>query len=179
MIRKMIRKYILAGITGCLVLGNISGCGIYYDRGEYLAETNRAEKKQADEIMQSVINALEAKDANELKGLFSVYARENAYDLDGKIEELIDFYPGCEGYEGDVCIHETTDRGKKVYVIMPVYTVANGDETYEMSLVAQIENDVESEKVGLYTIQVMIEEAEPDGFKWKDDEDAPGVYVLE
>lgn len=31
----------------------------------------------------------------------------------------------------------------------------------------------------MYSIQVMTEAAEPDGFKWRDEENAPGVYVLE
>ena len=175
-----IRKCILSGIILCFLLGNISGCGLFYDRGEYLAETNRTDKEMAEELMQSIIDALEAKDTEALKGLFSVYARENAYDLDGKIEELMDFYPGSEGgYEGNVCTHETAERGKKIYVIMVAYTVTHENETYEMSLTTQIENDMEPDKVGLYTIQVMTEEAEPDGFKWKDEEDAPGIYVLE
>lgn len=165
--------------AGCLLLGNVSGCGLN-GREEHLAESNRTEKEQADELMQSVLEALEARDAEALKELFSAYALENAYDLDGKIEELMDFYPGCNGgYEGNVRSHRTSDRGETVYVIMPKYTVTNDDKTYEMRFTTYIENDVEAERLGLHIIEVMTEEAKPDGFKWKDEEDEPGIYVLE
>lgn len=165
--------------AGCLLLGNISGCASG-DRGEYLAQTNQTEKEQADKMMQSVLDALEAEDADGLKKLFSTYALEHAYDLDGKIEELMEFYPGCSGgYEGNIRSHETTDHGETIYVIMPQYTVTNGEESYQLRLTIYIENSVEDEKLGLYMIQVMTEEAKPDGFKWKDEEDEPGIYVLE
>lgn len=172
-------RCIVLGMTCCMLAGSVSGCGMA-GREDYLAETNRSEKEQANGLMQSVLDALEAGDAAALKELFSDYALENADDLDGKIAELMDFYPGCNGgYEGNVPTHVTSDYGKKVYVIMPEYTVTNDDETYQMSLIAQIENDVCPEKVGLYIIEVMTGEAEPEGFKWKDEEDAPGIYVLE
>ena len=48
-----------------------------------------------------------------------------------------------------------------------------------MGFILQIRNDEEPEKVGVYLIEVMTPEAKPQGFKWKDEEDAPGVYVLE
>lgn len=172
-------KCFLFGVMSVIIAGGVSGCSLG-DRGEYLAESNRTEKEQAGELMQSVIEALEAENAEALKNLFSVYARENSYNLDEKIQELIDFYPGSNGgYEGNVSTHRTADYGDIIYVITPKYTVTNDDESYEVRLTAYIENDVEAERVGLYSIQVMTEEAKPDGFKWRDEEDAPGVYVLE
>lgn len=173
------RKSIVMVMVWCLMLGNISGCGVG-SQGDYLAETNQTEKEHADKMMQSVLDALEAGDAEGLKKLFSTYAQEHAYDLDGKIEELMEFYPGCDGgYEGNVRSHKTTDQGETVYVIMPKYTVKNGEESYQLRLTIYVENSVEDEKIGLYMIQVKTEEDKPDGFKWKDEEDEPGIYVLE
>lgn len=53
------------------------------------------------------------------------------------------------------------------------------EHTYELRITSYIENDKEPEKTGLYMIEVMTEEAKPEGFKWRDEEDAPGIYVLE
>lgn len=172
-------KWILLGVMSFMLFSNIFGCSAG-SREEYLSNTNRTDKQQAEEMMQEIINALEARDAEAIKELFSSYALENAYDLDGRIEELMDFYPGSNGgYEGNVRTHETTDYGDKIYVLMAKYTVTNDDETYQMRLTMETENDVNPEKVGLYMIQVMTEEAKPEGFKWKDEEDEPGIYVLE
>lgn len=173
--------YILLALL-CILLPTIcSGCtpNLPVDREDSQAKTNRSEKEMANERMQSVLDALDAQDADALKELFSDYALENADDLDGKIEELLDFYPGCNGgYEGNVPAHRTSDYGDITYVLTPKYSVTHNGEIYEMRLTMYIESDAQPERIGLHSIQVMTEDARPDGFKWRDEEDAPGVYVF-
>ena len=94
---RKIKKYILLGVTGVFLVGSLSGCSLFQSRQDHVAETNRTEKEIADELMKKILDALETENADALKHLFSVYAQENAYDLDGKIQELMEFYPGSEG----------------------------------------------------------------------------------
>lgn len=172
-------KFILFVLLGCMLSGNMIGC-VPGGRGEYVAKQNRKEKEEADKMMKSIMEALEEEDKDALKELFSDYALENAETLDENIDELINFFPGCEdGYKGNVSTHRTSDYGEITNVIMAKYTVTNGDDTYELHITFYVENDKKPEKIGLYIIEVMTEEGKPEGFKWRDEEDAPGIYVLE
>ena len=175
---RMLRALVL-GISCCILIASMMGCQ-FSSRVEYLAKTNQSDKEQADATMQAIIDALEAKDADGLKVLFSQYAIENTENLDEKIEELMDFYPGCsDGFEGNNSTREGSDYGVKTKVLNGIYTLSNNGQSYRMGFTLQIRNDKELDKVGLYIIEVMTPEAKPEGFKWKDEEDAPGVYVLE
>ncbi len=172
-------KKMVLGIGICIMFMSMSGCN-FGSRLEYLEKTNRSEQEQADTKAKSITDALEAKDAESLKALFSTYAIENAKDLDEKIEELIEFYPGCNGgFEGGCSSRESSDYGVKTKVLNGVYTVTNDNQSYYLIFTIQSRNDKEPEKTGLHLIEVMTEEAMPEGFKWKNQKNDPGVYVLE
>lgn len=138
--------HILLTLLCIFLCGTITGCSLS-DRGDFLARENRDEKKMADDTIQSVLNALDAKNTDALRKLFSEYALENSRDI--------------------------------TYVLTPKYHITHEGQTYDMFLTMYIENDTQPERIGLHSIQVMTEDAKPEGFKWRDEEDAPGIYVLE
>ena len=37
-------------------------------------------------------------------------------------------------------------------------------------------NEEESDKIGVYSIQVMTDEAMPEGFKWREEDSVPGIF---
>ncbi len=161
------------------MLINLVGCE-FKEREDYLTRVERSENEQSDAMMQSVIDTLEAQDAEALKSLFSPYALEHAENLDEKIEELIDFYPGSEGgFKGSYFLSKRTHYGVITLTLIGTYTVTNDNKEYKMCLVTCPQDDEEPDKIGLYLIQVMTEEAEPEGFKWKNEDSIPGIYVLE
>ena len=172
-------KKVVWGVSCCILIGSTMGCNSG-SRVGYLAKSNRSDEAQAEATRQSIIDALEAKDAEGLKALFSKYAIDNAVNLDDKIEELIAFYPGCNGgFKGTYNTHEGSDYGVQTKVLNGTYTVINDDKKYRLHFTIQLRNDKEPDKVGLHLVEVMTDEAKPEGFKWKDEEDAPGVYILE
>lgn len=172
-------KALVLGILCCILIGSMTGCQ-FSSRADYLAKTNQSDKEQADATMQAIIDALEAKNAEDLKALFSTYAVENTEDLDENIEGLMEFYPGySEGFKGNYSTREGSDYGVRDKELDGIYTVSNEGQTYRVGFTLQVRNDKEPEKIGLHLIEVMTPEAKPEGFKWKDEEDAPGVYVLE
>ncbi|QEH69888.1 DUF5104 domain-containing protein [Cellulosilyticum sp. WCF-2] len=172
-------KLIILGTGVCVMVGSIMGCN-FRSRLDYLAESNRTDDEQSEATRQSIIDALEAQDAQGLKALFSKYALENAEDLDEKIEELMDFYPGCNGgFDGGCSTLEGTDYGVRTKVLNGTYTVTNDNQEYYLIFTIQIRNDEEPEKVGLHLIEVVTEETMPEGFKFKNQKDTPGIYVLE
>ena len=176
----MNKKYIFLVGMSWIFLGNIVGCG-QATRGQTIEKQYDSDQEYAMELFEEVVEALESEDEEAIKELFSPYAIENSENLDEKIEELIEFYPGCNGgYEMVVPTHESIEQyGSKEYIIYPKYHVTNDGELYDLRLTVYIENEAESQKEGIYSMQVMTNEAWTEGFKWRNEEDAPGVYVLE
>ena len=164
-------------IISCMMAIEISACH-YQSKGEYMASVIKEEKEQSDEMMQAIIDALEEQDVKAMKEMFSTYAIEHAENLDEKIAKIMEFYPGSnEGYEGNC-----SSMGGKYYsrlILYGTYDVMNDGQVYEIRFITMPHNDEEPDKVGLYLIEVMTEEAEPEGFKWRNEEDEPGIYVLE
>ena len=172
-------KRIASVMLCCVVLMNISGCG-NESREDSLAKNAKNEDEQSEEMMQSIIDVLEAQDAEALKELFSPYALEHIENLDGKIEELLEFYPGCNGgYEGYCNSERAANYGDITLILTGAYTITNDEQKYEVRFITMPQNDEEPDKVGLYLIEVMTEEEKPEGFKWRNEEDEPGIYVLE
>lgn len=142
--------------------------------------TTREEKEAADQVVQKLFNALEAEDEKAIRGLFSPFALENATDLDGKVRELIAYYPGADGgYDGVAISKESWDKGKYMHVLEIILTVTNEGQEYDLVICLQMENEFEPSKEGVHLIEIMKQEDEPAGFKWKTKDAAPGVYVAE
>lgn len=53
------------------------------------------------------------------------------------------------------------------------------DKPYEIMHTILLREDTEPDKIGLYSIQVMESEEWPEGLKWREENDDPGVFVLE
>ena len=172
-------KQTIALFMSAVVILSVTGCE-KISREELLAPRQSDEDRQSDEMMQSIVDALDAEDAEALKELFSPYAQEEIADLDEKIEELIAYYPGSEGgFEGHNVSKKSANRGIISLALLGRYTVKYDGGEYRIRFVTYPQNDEEPEKIGLYLIEVMTEEAKPEGFKWKDETDVPGIYILE
>ena len=140
----------------------------------------REEQEAADRTAQELFKALEAGDEVAIRELFSPYARENAADLDGKIRELIAYYPGANGgYTGNSVSTESKRGNQFLHVLDITLTVTNDGQEYQIDICLQMRNDFEPSKEGVHLIEIIREEEKPEGFKWKEKEDAPGVYVAE
>ncbi|WP_075720782.1 DUF5104 domain-containing protein [Roseburia sp. 499] len=172
-------KKMVVVLLACMILINISGCAPS-NRLERMGKEEETYQEQSDETMQSIMNALKAKDAEKLKDLFSPYALEHMENIDEKIAELMDFYPGNEsGYEGNCSMGGARNYGDITVILRGTYDVTGEEKNYEVRFIVIPQNDEEPEKEGLYLIEVMTEEAEPEGFKWRNEDDEPGIYVLE
>ena len=139
--------------------------------------STKEEKEHAKMVVDTFFNALENKDSQAIKGLFSQYAKDNTYDLDGKINKLISFYPGADGgYESSSISSEDNDYGTKSQALELTLTIKNQGSKYEIKIGMYIRNDFDSSKIGVHLIEVLVEENAPSYFKWKSIDDAPGIY---
>ena len=142
-----------------------------------LTVSSREEKEYAKMVVDTLFNALEDKDSQAIKGLFSEYAKNNTYDLDGKINKLLRFYPGADGgYESSSISSEDNDYGTKSQALELVLTIKNQGSKYEIKIGMYIRNDFDSSKIGVHLIEVLVEENAPSYFKWKSIDAPPGIY---
>ena len=142
-----------------------------------LTVSSREEKEYAKMVVDTLFNALEEKNPQSIKGLFSEYAKDNTYDLDGKINKLLSFYAGADGgYESSSISSEDNDYGTKSQALELTLTIKNQDSKYEINIGMYIRNDLDSSKIGVHLIEVLVEEKAPSNFKWKSIDDAPGLY---
>ena len=86
----------------------MTGCTAASSRGEYMMKKSHTDKEKANVVMDSLTEALDKRDVESVKELFSKYALENSVDLDGKIEELMDYYLE---YDGENIFHRSGHAG--------------------------------------------------------------------
>ena len=55
-------------------------------------------------------------------------------------------------------------------------TIKNQDLEYEISINMYLRNDLDYSKIGVNSIEVVIDEKTPAGFKWKTINAEPGIY---
>ena len=140
--------------------------------------SSKEEKEYAKMVIDTLFNALEDKDAQSIKNLFSQYAKNNTYNLDGKINELMNFYPGANGgYESSGITKASKGSGTQTHALELKMTIKNQNSEYEMKINMYIRNDSDSSKIGVNSIEVAIEGKKPAGFKWKTIDSAPGIYL--
>lgn len=165
-------------LIGCVVMLGLLGCSPE-SAAKYRAKVIREDQDMAEEMMQSIVEALENEDSEELKGLFSPYALAHSESLNEKIEELMGLYQGSSGeIEGELYSAEG-GKNNRTWILNSVYTWENDGKEYQVRVVTIPKNKEEPEKEGLYLLEVMTEEAKPEGFKWRNEDDEPGIYVLE
>lgn len=176
---KRVLKRILLGMVICMMFSSLFGCG-YKGRANRLQKELRSDKEYATYYFEQVTGALEKNDKDALKKLFSAYATNNAPQLDAQMEELMEFYPGCnEGYELNISTYETSAYSGKEYILKAKYNITNDGENYLLRVVAYTENAVTEDKLGIYLIQVLTKEDLDNGMMWKEVDSEPGIYVRE
>lgn len=163
------------------VVLSLAACG--RPQGNRLSKLER-EARTEDEAKKitadKLIKALEDKDAASIRELFSPYALENSTDLDEKIQEMIDYYPGMDGEY--VCVgssSRSSDYGTIVHIINPVISAEKDGKEYEINICQYLRNDKDSSMEGVYLIEIIKEEDEWKCFKRMNEDDRPGVYVGE
>ena len=200
------KRFWLLLLCGMIFCGSVTGCGVARGKTSHAEETpnetekeesqdmenaksgisgsivvsSREEQEAADKTVHKLFDALEAGDEAAIRNLFSPYALENADDLEGKIQELIAYYPGADGgYTGASITTEDNDYGKKQHVLDIILTVTNKGQEYQIDICLQMRNDFEPSMEGVHLIEIIREEEKGADFIWKEKEDAPGVYVGE
>ena len=156
---------------------NITGCD--RNRNEYQEEQTLSVQEYTDEVMNQVLEALNAHDAEQLTNIFSEGVRTNVSNLSDMSEAAVEFYQGTgEIVKAKyVMTEKKSERGTISIVGNSKYTVETAQGTYLIRIVVYSRNDFDESMKGLYLLQITTEEVHVEGFKWKNKDDDPGIYI--
>ena len=172
-------KVILCCVILCM---NLGGC---MKRGDRISKWIGSEQDMSDQIMEEIVTALDARDADALKEQFSEEALGEATDLDQQIADLMNFYQGKkQSFEGDASSSTHTIYGEDVEKsFIGHYTLVTDKETYEVMYDYKVIDKKNRDKEGMYQLELVTQEiynkqVEENGtYRWIASDEGPGVYM--
>ena len=147
-----IKKILLFTTIIGLSLG-LSSCGSFSSR------LIKNDEKTADARFKNIIEAIEKKDKEGLKKMFSPSALNEAKDIDDGIEYIMKFYKGKmkSRDDGTVITSDSKNEGAKKSELRCGYTVTTDEDTYIVFFIDQIVNTKSTDDIGLYMLQIIKE----------------------
>ncbi len=151
---------------------SLSACS-FFQAGRFA----RDDKKIADTRFQKIIEALENKDKESLKKMFSPNALKEANDMDGGIDYIINLYEGKiisknVAREGSG-LNEDDERTSELKC---KYTVTTDKDKYIVFFIDQLVDAKNPDNVGLYMLQIIKESDEDNEFDWGFIHKCAGIY---
>ena len=147
----MSRKVLLtiALLAACLACSCSWGYGrlIIYDDGP----------TKADARLEQILEALENEDRDALREMFSKNARDEASDFDESMDCLFKYFTGnIESWERTGSGGSTSSHlGDRSVLQRSYYNVATDEAEYRFFTVEYLENTIEPDSLGLYTLRVI------------------------
>jgi hypothetical protein len=115
----------------------------------------------------SIIEAIEKKDTEGLKKMFSANALKEADDIDGGINYIMNFYKGkIESKEGAQEGSGSKDYGEKTHELKCFYIITTEEDKYIVFFIENLVDTKNPDNVGLYMLQIIKESDRKKEFDW-------------
>ena len=167
-------KKIKQGVILLIVLSFVSlfnGCS--------LKDIKPYEDRLAEKKCQEILSAIDNKDADSLKALFSKQSLADATDLDQGVEYIFSIVSGeLQSFEIDH-IHTSDVLGSQHSKMFDAYfTITTSDNDYRMYFSYWYENSVNPDMIGVYRIKLVTRETIDNtaDFKWGEVSSPAGIY---
>jgi len=166
-------RKILSIITAILFALNLSACGSF--RHEMMSTDFDT---IANTRFEEIIDALNSKDSESLKGVFSTNALKEATDIDSGIEYLMGFYKG-EIIDKEVAIENDAlnNYGKKTITLRCLYTVTTNEDVYLVFFIDELVDTENPDNEGVYMLQIIKEADRSKYFDWGYETKCTGIYL--
>jgi len=142
------------------------------------------DEMKTDAMFETILNAIENRDSDTIKALFSEEALEEANDIDAAIEYLFNLFDLFDGEivsweRGAQSIGTSYREGRSSRLICTWYTLYTETGKYLFLLLDYDKNTINPNLEGLYTLHG-IDDADEDAVwsTWQEMK-APGVYMPE
>ena len=164
----------------CMILCmNLGGCEKSKSYQEETEEERDVVQEMADLMMEEIVEALDNKDAEALKSLFSEAALKEAKDLDQQIADLMDFYQGkmTQFFGGAGCDSHMKYGQEVEKELTGHYVLITDKEEYDIEYEYKPIDKYNGDQRGLILMEIVTDATfQKDGFMWEYP-DTPGVYV--
>lgn len=153
----------------------ISGWGPHMFSGLYDRDYGRE-----DRLLENVIAAVEAKDAEAIKKLFSVNAIAAAGDLDQQIAELMEFYEGeLVSLDSPASANHKSHHGRiRIESTEATFELQTTEEAYRVAMSFCVTDTTDENNVGITSIYIIKEEnADPEFAYWGGWVWDPGIVI--
>ena len=160
-------------------LMSLTSCSLGGSRIEMLNSSN--EEKKANARMEQIISAIEEKNEEALKSLFSKKALDETNDFDSEVDYLFNFL------QGDIDSwkiftwgsSESMSGGKRSEKLRSWYTLNTDKEEYIFLTIDFIADTINPDNAGLYTLRVIKSEDKDTQFPSWQEIEIPGIYKPE
>ena len=145
----------------------------------YRINTSFSAEKKTDENFETIVSAIQTKDAETVKSLFSQNALSQVDDFDAQFEKMIEFLGEFVSWENDVAsyTHTHNSYGEKTIKVVVDTEITTDKGKFDILVLDYPVDTIEKENQGVYMIYVA--SVEYDGIeKWKSVEKA-GIYIPE
>jgi hypothetical protein len=112
---------------------------------------------RADARMERLVDAIENKDRDAIKSIFSERAKEEASDFDGDVDVLFEFIQGSVVLrERDALLGTSRiDYGKKSVKLAYRYTVTTDNDKYLFYVIDYTQDTIAPKNAGLFAVRVI------------------------
>lgn len=137
----------------------------------------RDDKKIAEARLNEIIEALEKKDKEALKNMFSTNALEKANNIDSGIEYVMNFYEGdVTSIEGSRQGSDSKDEDQIKSELKCFYRVTTDKDKYIVFFIDQLVDTQNTDNVGLYMLQIIKLKDRDKYFDWGSETKCAGIY---
>lgn len=137
----------------------------------------RDDKEIAEIRFQRIAEALENKDKEGLKKMFSPNALEKAKDIDSGFDYLMEFYKGkIKSKKIALEVTDYKNYGERTSELKVSCTVTTDEDTYIVFFIDQLVDKKNPDNVGLYMLQIIKKSNEEKEFDWGTFKKCAGIY---
>ncbi|MCM1261129.1 MAG: DUF5104 domain-containing protein [Butyrivibrio sp.] len=140
----------ISAILICIIMVlEITGCGASEKR------TVNPVYADAQDTIAFLLDAIDRKDADAIKDMFSPYAVSKIDNFEEKVDRLIEEFPGWnEDYELSDTFERWSNHGKITNILTPSYDFTVDDKTYCLRIIYYKKSDEDESKLGWYSLQL-------------------------
>lgn len=184
------KKKVIKGTATAMVLFSIciciGGCGRFIRKFSDRFPDTRDEEEIYQQVVEDFFQAVDQRDKEAVKELFSLDIAKQNKEMDAEIERLFQFYPNptdrwdiknkCDG-------SYSTDHGKSTKLISNWFPVISNGKNYYCHMSYMYQDDTTPDNVGIRQLVFLSEKAECyEDLLWPEEkglfviEDVPGDY---
>jgi hypothetical protein len=142
----------------------------------------KSDSQIINEQFDRVLKALNEKDGETLKSLFSKNAIETDVDFDENLQLLFQYYEGNNSSyidDGPLVASKSRDYDCEQKSIEKSYDVTTSENTYRLAVNLVVTDDTDNDNIGIWSLYIIkaADDSDPECSYWGDGKNTPGINI--